>query len=523
MNSGRCPPSKGSLTTWPARPNKRCLPMPTAVNLKSVTNNVGWSVLSKTSTFGLKFVTVPILARILSPQEFGVVAVAQTVVMFLTMIGSAGLSASLILEAEEDDETVHSVFWVNLAVAIAMAACIYLWADSFAGFLGAADAGYLLKIMAFLIPLQLAGDVAYSLLARRLAFQKDAAWSVVSESIGALTAVGMALAGFGVWSLIGQLFVSAIVRLGGLFYASGYRPRFVLSMAKVGALTKYSLGIMGSEIFNFITFQSPLVVVSRHLGLADAGAYSAANRFSSIPNQVLLAGLMGVLFPVFSHMSNDTRRRSDALMLSTQVSTVVLAPMMFGIWAIAEPGMLLIFGQQWAYAWPVLGLLAVSKGIMSPCSTYIPFLKGAGRSGVLWWVAVLRAGLVYGLVSYGVMTGGLVAAMVWLCVANAITLVFYSWAVFRTNGTAFLSGLYVTTRPMIAAIIMAVAVRFLIDHIKTGLPGGASANAIWQVLVGAAAGAAIYGVLLLLTERDLLRKLVELIHQRKAQPAGAGS
>lgn len=126
MNSGRCPPSKGSLTTWPARPNKRCLPMPTAVNLKSVTNNVGWSVLSKTSTFGLKFVTVPILARILSPQEFGVVAVAQTVVMFLTMIGSAGLSASLILEAEEDDETVHSVFWVNLAVAIAMAACIYL-------------------------------------------------------------------------------------------------------------------------------------------------------------------------------------------------------------------------------------------------------------------------------------------------------------------------------------------------------------------------------------------------------------
>lgn len=280
---------------------------------------------------------------------------------------------------------------------------------------------------------------------------------------------------------------------------------------------------MGSEIFNFITFQSPLVVVSRHLGLADAGAYSAANRFSSIPNQVLLAGLMGVLFPVFSHMSNDTRRRSDALMLSTQVSTVVLAPMMFGIWAIAEPGMLLIFGQQWAYAWPVLGLLAVSKGIMSPCSTYIPFLKGAGRSGVLWWVAVLRAGLVYGLVSYGVMTGGLVAAMVWLCVANAITLVFYSWAVFRTNGTAFLSGLYVTTRPMIAAIIMAVAVRFLIDHIKTGLPGGASANAIWQVLVGAAAGAAIYGVLLLLTERDLLRKLVELIRQRKAQPAGAGS
>ncbi len=421
--------------------------MPTAVNLKTVTNNVGWSVLSKTSTFGLKFVTVPILVRILSPQEFGVVAVAQTVVMFLTMIGSAGLSASLVLEREEDEETVHSVFWINLAVAAAMAACIYIWAGPFAGWLGAEEAAYLLRVMALLVPLQLCGDVAYSLLARRMAFHKDAAWSVFSESAGALTAVCMALLGFGVWSLVAQLFVSAVVRLGGLFYATGYRPRPVLSLAKVGALTRYSLGIMGSEIFNFITFQSPLVVVSRHLGLADAGAYSAANRFSSIPNQVLLAGLMGVLFPVFSHMSGDPRRRSDALMLSTQVSTVVLAPMMFGIWAVAEPGMLLIFGPQWAYAWPVLGLLAVSKGIMSPCSTYIPFLKGAGRSGVLWWVAVLRAALVYGLVSYGVATGGLAASMVWLCVANAITLVFYSWAVFRTNGTAFLSGLYVRSLP----------------------------------------------------------------------------
>ena len=492
--------------------------MPTTVNLRTVTNSVGWSVLSKTSTFGLKFVTVPILARLLSPEEFGVVAVAQTVVMFLTMIGSAGLSASLILEREEDAETVHSVFWVNLVVALAMAGCIYVWASPFAGWLGAEEAAYLLKVMALLVPLQLCGDVAYSLLARRMEFRKDAGWSVFSESIGALTAVALALLGFGVWALVAQLFVSAILRLGGLFHATGYRPRFVLSLAKVGALTRYSLGIMGSEIFNFITFQSPLVVVSRHLGLADAGAYSAANRFSSIPNQVLLAGLMGVLFPVFSHMNDDPRRRTDALMLSTQVTTVALAPMMFGLWAVAEPGMFLIFGPQWIHAWPVLGLLAVSKGIMSPCSTYIPFLKGAGRSDVLWWVAMLRAGLVFGLVSYGAMNGGLHAAMIWLCIANAITLVFYSWAVFRTNGTAFFSSFYVMTRPMVAAIIMAVAVRYLLDHVKADLPGGLWWNALSQVAVGAAAGAVIYGLLLALTERALLRKLLGLLQQRNALP-----
>ena len=111
-----------------------------------MTNNVGWSVLSKTSTFGLKFVTVPILARILSPQEFGAVAVAQTVVMFLAMIGGAGLAASLVMQRDEEMETVHSVFWANLADCLRDGA----WAlssgrTSLQRCLGAAEAAYLLQ------------------------------------------------------------------------------------------------------------------------------------------------------------------------------------------------------------------------------------------------------------------------------------------------------------------------------------------------------------------------------------------
>lgn len=491
--------------------------MPPAINLKIVTNNVGWSVLSKTSTFGLKFVTVPILARILTPQEFGAVAVAQTVVMFLAMIGSAGLAASLVLQREEEPQTVHSVFWANLAMAVAMAAGLYLWAELFAGLLGAPDAAYLLKVMALLIPIQLCGDVAYSLLARRMEFDKDAAWSVASESIGAISAVGLALLGWGVWALVAQLFISALVRLFGLFHATRYRPRLMFSFSSVRRLARFSLGITGSEIFNFITFQSPLVIVSRHLGLADAGAYSAANRFSSIPNQVVLSALMGVLFPAFSGMQEDHARRTNALMLSTQVSTVLLAPMMFGIWAVAQPGMLLIFGEQWAYAWPVLGLLALSKGIMSPCSTFIPYLKGTGQSNVLWWVAVLRAVMVYGCVSYGAVSGGLVEAMIWLCIANAVTLVFYSWAVFRSSGTAFLPGFYAASRPMVTAAIMAVAVRFLLERFGSELPGAAM-----QVIVGGVAGALIYALLFLATERPLLRKLLQLLRERRAASVEAG-
>lgn len=482
------------------------------VNAKSVTRNVGWSVLSKTSTFGLKFVTVPILARLLTPEEFGAVAVALAVVQFLAMIGGAGLASALILEPKEDEETIHSVFWANLGFAFLMAAGLYLFAEPLAGWFGATDAAYLLRLMCLLIPLQLAGDVAYALIARRMQFSRDALWNMISESIAAIAAVILALAGFGIWALVAQLFVSGVIRLAGLFFVSRYLPRFRFRLDGVVRLTRFSLGLMGSEVANFVTFQSPMVVISRFLGLADAGAYSAANRFSSIPNQVVLSGVMGVLFPAFSSMMHDRQRRSQALMLSTQVTTLLLAPMLFGLWALAEPSMLVLFGHQWAAAWPVLGLLALSKGLLTPCSTFVPYLKGSGHGGALFWWAVGRAVATTAAVAWSAHSGTLIEVMVALCVINALVLVGYSWVVFRVDGTPFLSGFYLSIRPMLAAALMAVAVRNVLDnylayHVHPAL----------QVGLGIALGGAIYAVLILLTERPLLRKLLDLARPPRAK------
>lgn len=482
-----------------------------SVNAKSVTRNVGWSVLSKTGTFGLKFVTVPILARLLTPEEFGGVAVALAVVQFLAMIGGAGLASALILEPGEDEETIHSVFWANLALACLMAAGLYFWAEPLAGWFGAADAAYLLRLLCLLIPLQLAGDVAYALVARRMQFSRDALWSMISESVAAIAAVILALGGFGVWALVAQLFVAGIIRLAGLFFVSRYLPRLRFRTDSVVRLARFSLGLMGSEVANFVTFQSPMVVISRFLGLADAGAYSAANRFSSIPNQVVLSGVMGVLFPAFSAMVHDRQRRSQALMLSTQVTTLLLAPMMFGLWALAEPAMLVLFGPQWAAAWPVLGLLALSKGLLTPCSTFIPYLKGSGHGGALFWWAVGRAVATTAAVAYGAHNGTLVEAMVALCLVNAVVLVGYSWVVFRADQTPFLSGFYRSIRPMLTAALMAFMVRYALDHYLAG-----RFHPVLQVGLCIALGGLIYAALTLLTERPLLKKLGDLVRRPKS-------
>ena len=470
-----------------------------AMTSRSVVTNVGWNVLAKFLVFSLKFVSVPILARLLTPAEFGLVATGMVVVAFLAVVGGAGLSAGLIRAAAEDREAQDTVFWTNLAVAGGLGVLLYLNAGQAARLLGVPEAAWLLQVFAFLFPIHLGADVALARLARRMAFAKEAFWSVLAEIVAAVAAIVAALAGWGVWALVLQQFCGAAIRFAGLMVASRYLPRPRFAWAKLRALLGYGSRIAGADVTNFIAFQSPLVIITRLLGLADAGAFSVANRLSDLPNQIVLSGLMGVLFPAFSGMTGEPERRRRMLLRSSQGTTVMFAPLFFGCWAVAEPAMTVVLGAQWTYAWPVLGLLGLAKGIMSPCGSFIPFLRAPGHAGVLWWFALGRALVYVVAIATGAVLGGLVGAMVALCVVNVFILLAYTVVVFRVATVSLRAGLRCIALPLCNAVAMAVIVRLVIDHARPHVPGEAS-----LLLLGIAVGATVYTLLVLLTQREFV-------------------
>ncbi len=99
----------------------------------------------------------------------------------------------------------------------------------------------------------------------------------------------------------------------------------------------YGVRLVGADFVNFLSFQSPIIVITRMLGLPDAGTFNLTNRLSDLPNQIVLTGLMSVLFPSFSRMNDDGRRQAEVLSRTTRATTLLLAPMLFGIWAVSEP------------------------------------------------------------------------------------------------------------------------------------------------------------------------------------------
>jgi succinoglycan exporter len=465
--------------------------------------SVAWSISSKIAIFTLKFVSVPILARYLAPEELGMVASGMIVVTFLLMFAGAGLTAGLIRDAQEDPLSDDTVFWTNLGVSFAAGFLVYLFADPLASLLGAPEASWLLQLFAPLFVLYLGPDVASSQLARRMAFDREAFVTVVAEAIGALVAIAVVLAGFGIWALIAQLYVSAVLRFVGLFLASGYRPRLQFAGHTLSRHMHYGIRLVGADFVGFLSFQSPIVIITRMLGLPEAGTFNLTNRLSDLPNQIVLTGLMSVLFPSFSRMNGDGARQAEVLSRTTRITTLLLAPMLFGIWAVAEPAMVVVFGEKWLFAAPVLGLLAVSKGIMSPCGSFIPYLKATGHASVLWWFGLGRAATVVAAMTLGAWMDGLVGLCLALCIANVGVLFAYLAIVLKVAGLGLGQGLRDTAVPLAAAAAMAVLVRI-------ALTGGwvELHHPLLQLAAGAGIGAVVYGFFLVLTQRRLILDLV---------------
>lgn len=463
------------------------------------------------SVFGLRMVTVPLFARLLSPTELGTAAAAMTLVMFLVQLGGGGLTAALVIQKEEEADLWDTVFWTSMGVAALLAGGLWFGAETVAGWLGAVEAAPLLRAMCLLFPLTLAVQVSLALMARRMQFHKETRWTLLAELVAATAAIWAAFQQWGAWAIVLQQYVSSVILLCGLTWAVGYRPRARFVWRKLKGLLGYSFGNLGADLANFVTYQGPLIVVTRTLGVATGGGFSLAGRLSDVPIQVFLGSLMSVLFPTFSSVAHDVERRRKALLAATGATTAILAPLMFGLWALAEPVTVIVLGDDWRWMWPALGMLAVSKALMSPCGSYIPFMKGVGRGDLLWWFAAGRAAFTIASTIAGAILGGLYGATVALALVAGVITVAYSLMVFRVAGIRVWQGLANAAVPLLLSALMGGAVRLAVAPTQALIGSPFAASVVLTI-----AGAAIYAALFLAFGDRAVRDAVVRLLRRRA-------
>ncbi len=324
-----------------------------------------WSFLQNGGNHIIGFLFGIVLARILSPEDFGMVAMVMVFIGFAGFLQEFGFNAALIQNQQVDTKDYSTVFWFNTLVGIMLFFVFFFGSRVMGRIYGNADLSLLTKYLSVSFLFNALTSVQITILTKRFEFKKLAIIGLSTNLVMYAVAIPLAVTGYGVMSLVWGGIVQSLFKAIALWASSDWKPVFVFSKGSFKKLFRFGI---------FVFLQSPLGYISRNVdtfmigklsGDASLGLYDKAYRIMLLPLKNISRSFSQVMFPALSEAQHENERGRMLLLRMFRVVAFASFPLMFGIAGVAEPFILGIYGEQWAGTVPILQFLALSGAIQS--------------------------------------------------------------------------------------------------------------------------------------------------------------
>lgn len=338
-----------------------------------------WSAVQQWGRRLIGALTFLVLARLLDPLAFGVVAIAALALDFVHMFVTQGLPSALIQRKELSPSHLDSAFWLSMTTATVLAAATFVFRRPLATALGDASAAEILGVLTLGLPLAALGIVPTAILTRTLAFRTLAVRSAVGGLAGGLLGIGTALWGVGPWALVFQALGGAACAVAALWGSVAWRPGLRVTGKALRDLLGFSLGVLGNHILWVVSQRVDQALIGRFLGPYSLGLYAMAKRLPSLGAEVVAGPLSNVALPAFARLQTDPQRLAAAFTRSTVLVAAVAAPVFVGA-AMAAPVLVpLLLGPNWVPAVPILQAFCLPHSVAVALVFVHPAFLALGR------------------------------------------------------------------------------------------------------------------------------------------------
>lgn len=471
-----------------------------------------WAGASLLGNKAVNFVSVMVLARLLTPSEFGVVA---AVVVFLSIIelgSDLGMKATVVYEQEQGvTARVQSAFTLNLIIAVALTALGVLCAPLVARFFNVEGQADLFRVGALCLLFVGLGNIHDALLVREMDFKRRTVPQIVRAAVRAAVSIGLAVAGLGAWSLVLGMLLGSAAWTVVQWTLSPLRPTFDLDLGIVRGMAAYGGAAAVLEVLAVISYRADAAVVGRVLGERALGLYTIAFRVPELAIETVAWNTSEVAFPALARKrAIDRGDLARSTMRLLRFQALYALPVAAGIAMVATPLIVVLFSSKWSSAGGVAAAIAVKAGITAVVFPLGDVFKALGRQRVLVALSAIQLPI-------------LVATIVLVAPAGIVTV---AWA--RAGFTAVLGTIQIgfvlraldsDFRTLLSALRPALVT-------AVGVVAGAGAVAlafngsdIAELLLGAAAGGAVGLLAARLFAFDALRELVEQLRKLRPGPA----
>lgn len=349
-----------------------------------------WTYAQQFGTQLISFVVSIFLARILLPEEFGLIGMIAIFMGIGTILFDGGMTSSLIRSDDLEESDYSTVFIFNLLVSLGVYFIIFISAPFIADFYHQPILANVTRIYALSFVFSAFGSVQNTILTKAMNFKKQTLLTIPALLAGSIVALIMAIKGFGVWSLVGMTLINTFVLSMTLWFTSKWKPTFVFSKNKFRKHFNYGYKLTLSGVLDIIFTNIYQIVIGRFFSANIVGYYTRANQLMMMPVGNVSTALNKVAFPLFAEIQNDKDRLRSAYKKIMLLVLFIINPIIVLMLVLAEPLTVFLFTDKWLPMVPLFQIICLS-GLLYPLHLYnLLILQVKGRSDLFLKLEIVK-------------------------------------------------------------------------------------------------------------------------------------
>ena len=360
------------------------------MNSKSTITNLLWRFAERCGAQAVSFLVSIILARLLAPEAYGTIALAMVFINILQVFVDSGMGTALIQKKDADDLDFSSVFYFNIAACLVLYAGLFLAAPSIAQFYGDPALTALVRALSLTVVVSGVRNIQQSYVSRHLLFKRFFFSTIGSTLASAVVGIAMAYAGFGVWALVGQSLSNVVTGTIILWATVPWRPRRMFSWQRLKGLLSFGWKLLVSSLLDTGYNNLRSLIIGKLYSSADLAYYNQGDKLPNLVITNINASIDSVLLPTMANEQDDPARVRSMTRRAIKTSTYVMAPLMMGLAACAEPLIRLILTEKWLPCVPFLRIFCITYMFWPIHTANLNAIKALGRSDLFLKLEIVK-------------------------------------------------------------------------------------------------------------------------------------
>jgi O-antigen/teichoic acid export membrane protein len=356
---------------------------------KLATKGIMWTGVSQITMQILSFTVTLILARLLLPEDFGLIGMSSIFIGVILTFNELGLSAGLVQRKDLDEKHINACFWISIAVGVLLCLLTLIISPLVAQFFNEPLLDSLLKASSIIFVLGSLMVVPQSLMTRDIKLKELALAAITSEIIGDIVAIISALSGFGVWSLVFKTLTLNLSLVVIYWLVHPWRPSPKLDLTGFKEIFNFSSKVMGTNIVSYANASIDPLLIGKMLGSTQLGFYSVAVQMVSFPMRKVSSIMVGAVFPVFSRVQDDHEKLRKGYLKATRFISILTFPAISGLFIVAPEFITLMLGPKWLPAIMPLRILSIAGFFGAVFVLANPIFLSKGRSDLTFKFTII--------------------------------------------------------------------------------------------------------------------------------------